>query len=409
VSAIEQSARRLDLPLTTLTIATIETLADFEALHAAWRTLHDSDPDASVFISWEWMYHWWKHYGKAHRLRVLVARNAECVVGILPLYVQQQRVFGIPVNMLRFIGTGGDTSPDYLGPLLAPCGMKERATIIDALLTHALDELPDWDVLELSELVEASTLRAQFRAACDVRKISSTEGRAAEMVYVSLPTTWEEYLRGVGQHRRYSIKTNRRKALVNHGANFFVETAPERMESVFNQLMELHRRRWQAKNVSHSFSTPDYVGFHRDVVRACAERDWIRFYGLAVEDRCVASLYCYRWRGQVFDFQAGFDPAYEKMRPGQVLIAYALENAIAEGNTLFDFLRGEHSYKREWGTGARNTYVRTAYRHNPVAALYRLRHDRVPRAKDWLKHHYPRLAKWVRARRGHPESHSADA
>ena len=46
---------------------------------------------------------------------------------------------------------------------------------------------------------------------------------------------------------------------------------------------------------------------------------------------------------------AGFDPSQPRLSPGVQIIAHAIEQAIAEGATSFDFLRGGESYKYAWG------------------------------------------------------------
>lgn len=58
--------------------------------------------------------------------------------------------------------------------------------------------------------------------------------------------------------------------------------------------------------------------------------------------------YCYAWRGTTLPFQSGFDPQYEKLSPGLTLMGFAIEQAIREGQTCFDMLRGEYDYKKRW-------------------------------------------------------------
>ena len=59
--------------------------AGFEALREPWARLQDRIPDTSVFMTWEWLHLWWKHYGDGQELRLLVVRDAGIVVGIMPL------------------------------------------------------------------------------------------------------------------------------------------------------------------------------------------------------------------------------------------------------------------------------------------------------------------------------------
>jgi CelD/BcsL family acetyltransferase involved in cellulose biosynthesis len=108
---------------------------DFAALAPQWNALHDQAVVASIFNSWIWQYHWWQVYGAEQSLRLLVALERGAIAGILPLHIHSTRALGVPVRLLRFVGTGGDTNPDDLGPLLAP-GSEESAAA--ALASAAL-------------------------------------------------------------------------------------------------------------------------------------------------------------------------------------------------------------------------------------------------------------------------------
>ena len=54
-------------------------------------------------------------------------------------------------------------------------------------------------------------------------------------------------------------------------------------------------------------------------------------------------------------YNSGFDPRPARCRPGVVLIARTIEDAIARGFRRYDFLRGEEPYK--YGFGAVPTEV----------------------------------------------------
>ena len=50
-----------------------------------------------------------------------------------------------------------------------------------------------------------------------------------------------------------------------------------------------------------------------------------------------------------YSYLTGFDPAFAFESPGALLLAHAVEEAIAEGAGEFHFLRGREAYKYEWG------------------------------------------------------------
>ncbi len=329
----------------------------------------------------------WQHYCQGQPLRLFVVEHSGSVMGILPLYEQRVRLFpGIGIRVLRLIGTGGDTQPDYLGPLLEPACADAAAT---ALAEHLLKARRDWRVILISDLVEESPFRRAMLAACHAKPSALSDTISARPIVVHLPQSWDDLLAEFSSHRRSTIRYARRKAESKYGTRFFVATDPEQIGPLFDELAQLHRMRFTAKGESHVFRSIEFLGFHRDVVTHCARLGWIRFYGLKAEGKTIALLYCYRFRNQVFYFQSGFDPAFEKLRPGFLLLGYAIEHAIGEGNESFDMMRGEHDYKTQWSRQQRTTRSLTLYRPGPAAFLWRARFEQLPpvwaRLKRWMR------------------------
>src|SRR3954469_395683 len=114
-----------------ITVKTVASAAEFAALQSEWDALHDDAPAATVFNSWLWQYRWWELYGADQPLRVLVAVQKGVIVGILPLYIRKAAVARLGVKELRAVGTGGDTFPDDLGPVISR--FAPEAAVLQAL------------------------------------------------------------------------------------------------------------------------------------------------------------------------------------------------------------------------------------------------------------------------------------
>lgn len=350
--------------------------AGLAALREPWGALLERSPVASVFMSWEWLSAWWRHYGAPHRLAVLVAEDGGRVAGILPTYVRRERVFrAVPYRLLRFLGTGGDTAPDDLDALLDPDLAPQAAA---ALARHVLDA-EAWDALRLTDMAGPSPFRAALGTQVAGKALLAHEdGESARISYLDLPASWEAYLQAQHRDRRAKLRRERRVIEALPGARFFVWDDPATLDAAIDRLIELHRMRWQGRADQHAFSSQAYNRFHREAMRDCLARGWLRLYCLAIDGAVAAMLYCYRFRGIVFHFQGGFDPAYGKVSPGQVLMGYAIEHAIGEGSRGFDMLRGEYGYKTSWAPQRRLTHYVEAYRRTPGGLAACARHEWLP-------------------------------
>ena len=354
---------------------------EFAALAPEWNRLHDEADAASVFSSWMWLYEWWRSYGAGRALRLLVARRAGAMLGVLPLYFDAATALGVGVRVLRLVGTGGDTHPDDLGPVLA-LGSEAPAALA---LARAALRLPGADVWLFSDVDPRSVFPAALEAAARERGMATARGGGERIALVRLPATWPQFLQSLGRDRRWRLRRVRRGLAEQHAARFLVWDDAATLDEAVDRLAELHRLRWAAAGrPSESFGSAMYLGFHRSVIKSFFGRRWLRLYCLEVDGEPGAMLYCYRFRNRVFLMQAGFDPKLARLGVGKALLAHALEHAIGEGNEAFDFLRGEHRYKEELATTHRETICVRAFAPTLGGFAYRLRRFWLPILKARL-------------------------
>lgn len=354
---------------------------DFARLAPDWNRIHEQAEAASIFNSWVWQYQWWQVYGAAQPLRILVALEHGQAIGILALYIQTISVLGVRVRLLRFVGSGADTHPDDLGPVLA----RGREDAVARRLAEAALHVSDADALILTDIDSRSSLPRALEQAAVAARREPLPAVSERIAYVELPRTWPDFLRTLRSDRRTRLKSARRKVESGHEPRFFVWQDAASLDGAVERLAELHRRRWRAAGGSNSFATPQYLEFHRGIMKATLPRGWLRLYCLELDGEIAAMTYCYRFRNRVYLMQAGFDPARAKLNPGKALLGYALEHAIGEGNEVFDFLRGEHRYKDELASGYRDTLAVRIFRPTLGALAYRLRRIWLPSWKARLR------------------------
>jgi len=360
-------------------VTKITTAAEFVALRDPWRLLSEGREEISVFLSWEWQYYWWKHYGAGRELYLLAASEQGQLIGFLPLYKQQVSFgFGFRATLLRMIGTGSDTTPDYLGCVAVAA---REAQVISGCLGYLAQHLNDWDAALFSDYLASSALAEHVPEWAYSLNLRSEEVDAQRIAYSELPATWDAYLSSLTRGRRHKLRGIRRRFLALPQARLFVWEDLRDFDNAFDRLVALHRLRWEARRRRHAFSSPQYIAFHRELARACMVNGWLRLYCMAVGDEIVAMLYCYLQNGTLYFFQSGFDPKYEEHSPGQCLMAFAIESAIREKSQRIDMLRGDYQYKSAWAKEVRTTFRTIVYRNTPRARLHRFRHLVLPRFK----------------------------
>jgi hypothetical protein len=280
------------------------------------------------------------------------------------------------VRKLRPIGSGGDTSPDDLGILSEPpC---EQAVAL-AFIHHIKTSPERWQLLELvdlpldSALVDCLTRQAARQPALIQR------GLPKSITYGNLPADWDSYRQSLSRNRREVLGRKRRKFEQQPGARFHQIVDAAQIDPAFDRLAELHRRRWQGRTEEISFTSTQYLGFHRSVMHALLQRSSLLLYALEMHGDIIAMFYGFRHAQTCYYFQAGFDPQYAALSPGEVLMGYVIEAAIAQGCTRFDMLKGDYDHKRHFFQKTRQTVDIRVHRPGLIHLLYRIKQWRLER------------------------------
>jgi CelD/BcsL family acetyltransferase involved in cellulose biosynthesis len=353
LSTAETKAKESPRPA-GLTSELISEEATLLALREEWNELLSHSKASSVFLTWEWVEAWWRTYGESRCLFVITVRDCwGKLVGVAPFYRECQKVFGcLPIWLIRFLGIGGDVSPNYLD-IISEEGREQE--VVGAVIDRLRSSRPAWQVIELAEITEQSPnllhLEQEFR---------SSGWRVEKAIrsicpFVSLPTTWDEYLGRQSSNFRKHTKQYLRVIARDFTVAFRQVERGEDLPSKMELLAALHRDRWGRK--SRSFASNRYTGFHREVARRFLMNGWLRLYFLIIDGKEVGALYCYKFDDVMSFYQSGRDKHWDRYHVGTVMFAKAIQAAIREDCAEFDFLQGAGSYKLHWTHQRRNTLV----------------------------------------------------
>lgn len=333
-------------------VTVVTTLDGFDALKDQWNGLQDACANTSLFLSWEWQRLWWRHYSQGRRLHIIAVWQGDRLVGLLPMYVEWYWARGLlPIRKFCLIGSGGDTAPDDLDPLIDPEEAMETARLLaDAVLS----QFRGWDLLSLPDLNPQAPFTRRVLDTLEGQGAWTPKFEGREVIRGELPQSWDAYLGTLGSHRRQGLRYRRRNFEKEESAEVLYCDDLDALDAAFERLADLHRRRWVGRTDQPAFSTETYLNFHRSLMRSLLERGMLRLLELRIDGKTIAMRYGYRIGDIYFDLQSGFDPDYRSYSPGELSIGYAIERSIDEGCKYFDMLRGDYGHKRQFFTTHRD-------------------------------------------------------
>lgn len=340
-----------------LSIKLFDRRTAFEVLREDWQRLFAS-AEAAPFASWEWTTTWFEYFGENGLPFILAAYSGSVLVGLLPLYSQQKKVFGMPVKKLAFMNSeiGGAA---YLDVLALP---NEKKAATDAFLDF-LETRSEINLLELESIAADSVLLEEIRRHEDQSEFRLRVAPHDVCQYAEVGST-DDFLK-----RIYNDTAKKKLKRIKKLPGFEFRRTTENVEAAFQRFVKLHDGNWTEKGGSEVSGHRRLLDFHMAAALANAQNSAIFFDEIWVENECVASLYGFQADNKYFYYSSGYDERLSKLSPMVTLYNLSIENGLQNGVRIFDFLCGGQGYKKHWANAENKLLTVRLSRKNWLMAI----------------------------------------
>lgn len=327
-----------------LTVRVVTDSEEFKSVRETWDALLAKSCDDNAYLTWEWLFAWWKHYGEGKRLNILLIEDGGRIIGIVPLMRAQYGKFPVRLDVLENISS---MDPDYSGVILS-----ERKGDCVATLVSYLEGIINGSsiTLRFSRIAEdgefLTLMRRQYPSLST--SLSLYERTLATCPYIPLPATWDEYLDSFSSKTRNTLRRKLKSLSKEHSIEFRKCNPDDDLPGKVNIFCDLHQRRWESRGLSGFLADAKMREFHIDVAKVFSEKGWLNLSFLAVDGKAASAVYGFEYKRKFFYGLPGFEPYYSKYGIGQLHTMFLIEEAIKNGLKEFDFLLGAEDYKYRW-------------------------------------------------------------
>jgi CelD/BcsL family acetyltransferase involved in cellulose biosynthesis len=311
-------------------LSVLEGAEALERLAPEWDALAARSA-RTPFQTPRWHREWWRHVG-AHRPGVspyLVAlREGGRLAAVAPLMRDGDR--------LRF---HSDPYADY-HDLLADGGAAGRARAAIAVADHVAAGTGDrWRTAELREMPRRSALAVALAA--------RGGADAGGSVCPRLTLRDAASLRRATERREHAVKERRLARLGELRCRHF--TRPDDVAARMEGFMALHLRQWLPRaDRGITFDDADLTRFYAGASPALAAAGVLMVTELTLDDHALAYYYGFVFAGRYWGYRTTFDPDFRRYSPGHLMHRAMFRHLAAAGFGIFDFMRGDEAYKREY-------------------------------------------------------------
>ncbi|MEV7172289.1 GNAT family N-acetyltransferase [Streptomyces sp. NPDC093224] len=351
----------------------------FAALEESWNRLVRACPTATPFQTHAWLHSWWLSYGKEGRLRIVLVRRGEELVGAAPLMLVHR-----PMPLL--VPLGGPIT-DYFDVLAA----AECADQVVAALAQGLHRAARGAVVDLREVRPGAVAEELYRRWPGIGR------RLADSTCMELPTLpFDELVKRMPASGAQRVRAKLRKTdaagIEEH------EVTEQEVPRAVRTLLRLHEKQWRGRGVTPEHMRPRFAEHLTRATRRMVRAGEGRLTEFRLEGKVVAANVTLLSAGLSGGYLYGADPDLRarKVDVATLLLRYEAGRALADGRPVVSFLRGSEPYKNHWRP---ETVVnqRLLLATHALAPLLRLHESQVTgreRAVDALREALPAARDW---------------
>jgi CelD/BcsL family acetyltransferase involved in cellulose biosynthesis/GNAT superfamily N-acetyltransferase len=348
------------------TVEKIGNPEEFEKLKAEWNKLLEKNESKNIFLTFEWLYCWWKIYGRDKELYLLAVREGPEIVGLAPLMRSTIRKLGRKRKIIQFIGTPNVDYCDFIG--------ADKELIVRQIVGYLKDHKSEWDVVELSQISDRSgTLPV-------IEKILNESGRPhlkkeIETCYGYIYNGLDDERANFSYHRGATLKKAVNRFNREGGLRLERITDPAEIERTLPQFFKLHINRWRETGSPSKFLQEENRRFFIELVRTLGPLGEVCFFVLKSGELPVAMVFNFEYGKVINHYTIAINVYFRDRSPGILLLLQQSEYLIRRGYDL-DFSRGAHQYKTLLTNREYINYQVAVFKNNR-ARLQRKLYDRL--------------------------------
>ena len=330
----------------------IEVISDFESLVSAkpvWDHLVDLTGIAHPFLSHDWILSWWESFGAGRKLNILLVKDGEELVGIAPLMISRQRMYGIPVRELGFIYNDHTPRFDFIVA-------RDHASFYEAVWRHLLDRREEWDLLKLCQMDSGSRtlLELPLLAADSGCQIGTWP--SIESPYLRMEGSFGPYFKSLNTGLRQNLRRRMNRLEERGPVEFECVSAEEQIDSALPEAFRMEAGSWKRSAGTAIECHPELQKFYSLVAHRAARRGALYLAFLRAGGQRIAFDLSLLHNNKRFILKPGYLQEYHTYSPGQQLTAMTIRDGFARGLTEIDFLGAAEPWKLSWTSERRKSY-----------------------------------------------------
>ena len=305
----------------------IDSMEAFNSIKKEWDELVEEHPRPQIFLTHDWIRCWSEIFIKKGALLIYVYREDSKIKFIAPLMRSQRKYLQkIPKKTIHFLGIDRSDSHDFI----YAAGYE---SLIPELINKLMLQYPK-DILSFDSIIEDSpTLK-------ELNNYSPPKGVLSKVQNLSIPYILLDEMTAKSINKKNILRC--RKHMEKDGEIEIkqVKEASD-IEKYLPILFEQHKQKWENSQY-HQKNNRD---FYHKIAYMLNDLNRLEFTVFLFNQQAIAMHFGFNFKDRYYYFKPTFDFEFAHHSPGNVLLIELIKQAKQREFALFDFGKGEETYK----------------------------------------------------------------
>jgi CelD/BcsL family acetyltransferase involved in cellulose biosynthesis len=273
---------------------------------------------------------------------LLILRNPEEIIGIVPLVLSESRKYGLSIVHLFPISEYAATHSD----ILLKCVTDD---LIEALIS-ALSELDyRWDVFRMSRrLIETNPLVGSLERYLKKKSIHHFIQRTEPTFFITLDNSYNKFLEKKSSHFRNNLKRNEKKMHAMGDVDHVKSKDIKNVADAYNAILHIEENSWKHQHGTAITVHKNQREFFKEVCENAFEKGWLRLHFFYINKEPIAYTMGLAKNLRYYSLRLSYHEKFKAISPGVLLLARLIQDLIQEGISEFDFAGEPFEYEKQW-------------------------------------------------------------
>jgi predicted ATP-grasp superfamily ATP-dependent carboligase/CelD/BcsL family acetyltransferase involved in cellulose biosynthesis len=343
----------------TISLEIIKDSSSFLNLKQTWNALLEQSEIENPYLTYEWLSSWWKAYEKGKTLNIVVFKDNEKIIGLIPLVIAREKFYHLPLKTMKFFA-------DHWGRM-------------DFILTSQKQEclrlFIDWfysshsaDVMFLSRLPWENENARIFHQLIENKGVRF-EKYTLKNSFVRINQTWEEYLATRSKNFAEELKYKQRKIAKKGNVSYERFSVLEDAPAIISSMSEISNQSWKHQDKIGMADTKEGQEFYKQIIQEWGKSGNLNFTTLKIDTKPVAFALRINYKHRYYALETSFNQNYYDYSPGLLVQGFLLQELHKENNVKEYELGETDSHKSRWTDDYKEEVKFILYHKNTYSSL----------------------------------------